>query len=365
MTKFSGINPSTAPDPSDYLIGVTAGNADFRSTIQNVAPALLQNLQLPRNLLINGNFDFWQRGTTFTTPNSALYTADRFYQIQKANAAWTFTQDSTTAPAGARYSLKAANVTANNQAAIIQVLENPDTVPLRGQTVSLSFWAKTQSLQISNLRATVLQWAGTVDSVTRGAVTTWNSAGSDPTWATNWTAAKAGSGLALTNSWQQFKVENIPINSSLNNMAVIIWVDDSVITAADTFWVSQVQLNIGTRASVFNPKLYTDEYMDCLRYYTIIRDTNQDYSMFATGFVTGINFQIALPVPLRTTPTLTVANLGHRFGGADYTMSSPSVLNMTSQGLSIIATSSGAPSNGNVTGVWTNLGGKFYVDAEL
>ena len=43
-----------------------------------------------RNLLINGGFDVWQRGTTFTTPSSNYYAADR-WQIYRASSSLTTT----------------------------------------------------------------------------------------------------------------------------------------------------------------------------------------------------------------------------------------------------------------------------------
>lgn len=270
----------------------------FKNVQTSDMAAALATSPVSRNCAINGNFDVWQRGATFTTPASAAYTADRWLQIQKANAAWTFSQDSTTAPTTSRYSMKAVNVTLNNQCGLVQFLELADVIPLRGQTVSLTFWAKTSALTISNLRATVLQWAGTADSVTRPVVTTWNAAGNDPTWATNWSAAIAGSNQALTNSWTQYKIENIPISSTANNLAIVIWTDDSVITAADTFWLAQVQLNLGVKVLPFMPKDYRSEFADCQRYY-------QDHGSFAYRIYHNNVHRYAslLPVQMRATPT--------------------------------------------------------------
>lgn len=46
MTKFSGIPPLASPALTDYLIGVTSGNVDFRATIQ-----VLVNLMVKTSLM--------------------------------------------------------------------------------------------------------------------------------------------------------------------------------------------------------------------------------------------------------------------------------------------------------------------------
>lgn len=333
-------------------------------TLEQVRDFILNQFAVGSNLLINGNMDVWQRGTSFTQ-NDDLYIADRWNALQEANSSWTFARDTDVPSSGSRYSLKCSNATANNQAAIVQILEGKDAMPLANQNVSLSFYAKTTGLEISNLRCAILSWTGTEDSVTSDVISAWAQNGTNPTWATNWTMENVPANLALTNSWQRFTIENVAIDTSgVKNIAVVIWVDDGTITSGDDFWVSQVQLNVGGTAADFSPRPYAQEESLCQRYYIRIRDTGQSYSHFATGFVTGINFQVAVPVTLRTTPTVTASGIGHRFGGADYTLSSITVQNMTAAGVALNGTTSGSPGNGNVSGIWTN-GGALYFDAEL
>lgn len=333
-------------------------------TLEQVRDFILNQFAVGNNLLINGNMDVWQRGTSFTQ-NDDLYIVDRWNALQEANSSWTFARDTDVPNSGSNYSLKCSNATANNQAAIVQILEGVDAKQLKNQNVSLSFWAKTTGLEIGNLRAAILSWTGTEDVVTSDVISSWAQNGTNPTWATNWTMENVPVNLALTNSWAEYRIENVAIDTaSMKNIAVVIWVDDGTITAGDDFWVTQVMLNVGGTAADFTPRPYAAELGLCQRYYIRVRDTGQTYSGFATGFVTGVNFQVALPVTMRTLPTLTSSSCGHRFGGADYSFSSIAPTNMTAQGVAFIGVSSGSPGNGNVSVIWS-VNGTFYLDAEL
>jgi hypothetical protein len=77
------------------------------------------------NVLDNGGFEIWQRGTSFTSPASATYTADR-WRVQTTGApAFTVTQESVNIDSGI-FSLK-LNITSvggATQLALRQVIEN-------------------------------------------------------------------------------------------------------------------------------------------------------------------------------------------------------------------------------------------------
>lgn len=148
-----------------------------------------------------------------------------------------------------------------------------------------------------------------------------------------------------------------------NGLEIEIEVTTGAITTKN-FEFTEWQFNRGILASQYVDRSFQEELAACQRYYIRVRETTQAYAVFAAGFVGGVDFQVALPVTLRTTPTVTASGIGHRFGGADYTLSTPVVNSITGQGVMIRMTSSGSPGNGNVTGIWTN-NGAFYLDAEL
>jgi len=81
--------PSVAPgtsgnvlvsDGTDWTSAVPAGGGDMTAATYDadaVGGNIYINNAMSRQAIINGNFDVWQRGTSFTNPSSASFTADR------------------------------------------------------------------------------------------------------------------------------------------------------------------------------------------------------------------------------------------------------------------------------------------------
>lgn len=261
-----------------------------------------------RNRLINGNMDIWQRNTS-ASPNDDVYCgADRWNFLTETNGAWTVARD-TDVPVGSRFSMKCSNVTLNNQMAIVQILETGDTKLLDDQVVSLSFWAKTSGTEIANLRAAILTWGSTADVVTSDVIGTWAQDGTNPTWATNWTMENTPSNLALTSTWTKYTIENVSVDTAtVNNLAVVIWTDDGTIAANDDFWVTQVQLNVGSKAAAFQHNLLAAEIALCERYYEVGR-------MFHVSVSGGVSNNLGSSVFFKakkfTTPTVVQTNVSN------------------------------------------------------
>lgn len=255
--------------------------------------------------LINGSFDVWQRGTTFTF-NDDVYGPDRWNLLTETNGAWTCARD-TDVPVGiAKYSAKFTNVTLNNQCAIVQFIENVDAMKLDDSTVSLSFYAKTSGTEIANLRAAVLSWSSTADTLTSDVVGTWASDGTDPTWAANWTAENTPSNLTLTSSWTRYSLTATIDTASMANIAVVIWVDDGTVAANDDFWITGVQLCAGSTALTYKPKTYLDELNSCERFTRAIYagNTSSAISFGSASSTTSCVTVLPLRVEMRITPTL-------------------------------------------------------------
>jgi hypothetical protein len=107
-----------------------------------------------KNALINGAFDYWQRGTSFTLTAGGTYTSDR-WSATRQNGAGTVTRksfpvDSSTVPNSAPNFLSFNQSTAATDYApnIVQNIEDVRT--FAGQTVTLSFYAKaSKSIALS------------------------------------------------------------------------------------------------------------------------------------------------------------------------------------------------------------------------
>ena len=104
-----------------------------------------------KNKVINGDFGIWQRGTSFSSIGNGSYSADRW--VLAANKTTTITQQAFTpgtAPVAGyegQYFLRAAWSADGTYAAIATRLE--DCRLFAGQTVTLSYWAKS-NINVTN-----------------------------------------------------------------------------------------------------------------------------------------------------------------------------------------------------------------------
>ena len=104
-----------------------------------------------KNAIINGAFDFWQRGTSFS---STGYTADR-WNVNFSGATGTVSQQTFTpgtAPVAGyegQFFLRLATTVADDNSRIEQKIENVRT--FAGQTVTVSLWAKADSARTITL----------------------------------------------------------------------------------------------------------------------------------------------------------------------------------------------------------------------
>jgi hypothetical protein len=183
------------------------------------------------------------------------------------------------------------------------------------QPVTLSFSARTSGSSIGNLKAVILSWNSTADTVTSDVVSAWGADGVTPTWATNWTAENTPQNLAPSNTWTRYSITATLDTASTNNVAVFIWCDDMTTTLGDFLYITDVQLEVGSLATPFERKPFSQVLSDCRRYYyrATANSTNL-FSWFAFGFAgnstTAAEFWFPLPMQLRTVPTaIDVANL--------------------------------------------------------
>lgn len=238
---------------------------DYAAIVENFGSGEA-NTSFVRQALINGNFDVWQRGTAFTSASTPAnsddtYLCDRWNLISDGNDAVDLSQEATEVPEGSTYSMK-WDVETAKRFGIVQFLEFKDAKKLKGKTVSLSF--KVKSANIAAIRAAVLSWAGTADTLTSDIVSSWAAT---PTWAASWTAENTPADLTVTSDWTTVKIEGIVLDSAtINNLAIAIWLPNEE-TIGDIIYISQVQLNVGSVALPFQPKSYEEELRACQRYY--------------------------------------------------------------------------------------------------
>jgi hypothetical protein len=254
-----------------------------------------------RNAIINGNFDFWQRGIT---GSAAGYVADRFAIISNGTTTvqtrQAFTIGQTDVPNEPTYFHRTAvtSVTgAGNFALLSQRIEDVRTFAT--QLVTLTFWAKAEASK--NIAVEFQQVFGTggspSSSVTFGVTT-----------------------CALTTSWQRFTVTTTGPSISgktlgsagNNNLQIAFWFDadsnfnsrtNSLGQQSGTFDIAQVQLEPGPVATPFERRPIGTELALCQRYYWTGAARAGGTSQVASAALA--ENWIAFPSQMRIIPTLT------------------------------------------------------------
>lgn len=301
-----------------------------QQSIKSYVDVYGQNTSLARQAIINGNFDVSQRATTFVAGanNDDVYTLDRWNLFSDGNDVLDVSQEAITDLPGSNYAIK-LDVETAKRAGIVQFIEAKDAQKFKGKSVSISFAVK--SANISAIRATVLSWSSTADSITSDVVGTW---GATPTWATNWADNATPADLTVTSSWTTVKVENIAIDeATVNNLALAIWLPNEE-TIGDIVYISQVQMNMGSVALPFQPKSFEEELRACQRYYqqyTSVAQYDQLGGFLGIAASTALAYiPVILPVTMRIKPVIsfsTVANLSLADGITGVALTALAIIN--------------------------------------
>ncbi len=256
-----------------------------------MARVAVKQLGISKNYLINGNFDFWQRtgaGQTTVTTTRA-YGADRwllFPSTTNLNASQIIRAVSTNV--GSTFDLNFGPWSFNEKCSIAQIVENNNTVPLRGKDVTFSFNIKSSALA-SLIRFELLAWTGGAD-----AVTTFSNATPYTNWTTyslaaNFTSIAVGTGTSVGGTYTKFSLSgNVPTNT--NNLICVITYNQN---ANQQQFVSQAMLNEGLGAQSFSiaGSSIGDELALCQRYFE--KTYTLDTSVGSPGVDEGIyNFQM-------------------------------------------------------------------------
>jgi hypothetical protein len=263
-----------------------------------------------RNRLINGSMAVAQRGTSFTsatTPANSddTYTLDRWYILSDGNDAVDVTQETSVVPTNGFKAIALDVETVNKKFGIAQIIEQANCIGLIGGEVTLSFKAKVSSVtKLDNVKAAIIAWSGTADTVTSDIISAWGAEGTDPTLIANATYENTPANLGLTTSYATFSVTANIDTADAKNIIVMIWSDVTDTSLGDFLYITDVQLEAGAVATPFEWRMYHDEIVLCYRYYQV-------NSMWVGGAGTGTTtVSVGGPflAPMRAAPTYTLLN---------------------------------------------------------
>ena len=290
-----------------------------------------------RNRIINGDMRIDQRnaGASVSLGASNIYITDRF-NVRVATGSGATAIQSSTAPAGFVKSLlttigTGASPAASDLSWVTQPIEGLNVADLgwgtaNAKTVTVSFWVRssvtgTYAISLTNAslnRSYVATY--TVNSANTFEYKTLTIAGdTGGTWATDNTvgvylffdlgsgSTRQGSAGAWTGSFLTGTSGSVKL----------------VQTSGATFYITGVQLEVGSVATEFERRPYGTELALCQRYYQLISGFNG----FGNAGGTTISGGITFPVTMRSSPSLsapTALNITLA-GVADYTQSSANI----------------------------------------
>ena len=191
-----------------------------------------------------------------------------------------------------------------------QIIESDNCVGLTGGTVTLSFKAKVSATtKLDNVKAAVVAWSGTADTVTSDIISAWGAEGTNPTLIANATYENTPANLSVTTSYATYSITASVDTASTTNIIVFIWSDVTDTTAGDFLYVTDVQLEPGPVATPFEQRPIGTELALCQRYYETSGGAGG--SAFLTARPDSVNIgasSVGYAAEKRATPTVTITN---------------------------------------------------------
>ena len=259
-----------------------------------------------RNRIINGEFGIAQRGTSFVSGanDDDSYNLDRWYVLSDGNDAVDITQETSTVPTNQLTAIALDVETANKKFGIAQIIEQKNCVGLIGGNVTLSFKAKVSSTtKLDNVKAAVVAWSGTADTVTSDIISAWGAEGTDPTLIANATFENTPANLSVTTSYATYTLTANIDTASTKNLIVFIWSDVTDTTAGDFLYITDVQLEAGSTATEFERRPIGTELALCQRYYYSALASTHGFPCPSTGGFAAI-VTYYWKVSMRAAPTI-------------------------------------------------------------
>jgi hypothetical protein len=246
-----------------------------------------------RNMVVNGDFKIWQRGTSFSSPANATFTADRWFMYYDGSGATrtisqqTFTGDNPTGLNVSNYMRFAQTVAGTGSATNGMFSKIEDVRKLNGQTVTLSFYGKADASR-------TVTWQTYQEFGTSGS-------GAVQANSTN---------FSFTSSWQRFSVSfTMPSVSgkTITSNSSVSFIVAFPVNATGTFDITGIQLEAGSVATPFESEDYGTTLAKCQRYYQ--RTTGlRNFGLMTAQTSTTLYGSIPLLVSMRVPPTSVDAN---------------------------------------------------------
>jgi hypothetical protein len=363
--------PNALGDAKGDLLTATADNTPARLAVGSNGDTLVADSSTSTGLrynppvssltnpVINGGFDIWQRGTSIVPGPPSTYGPDRWVTYRGVTGATVSRQtvsDTTNLPTiqyCARVQRNSGD-TSTSEIWVVSSLENAQSTPFLGKTVTVSFYARAgANFSGANLRARLFSGSGTDQNYVNSFTGQTTVASIDQT---------------LTTTWTRYVITGVPA-ATQTQLAVGFFITPSGTAGAnDWYEVTGVQIDLGTYTASTAPAFrraggtIAGELAACQRYYW--QQGGAIYNglgpMGFTVSTSQANSFFVLPVEMRTVPSITWANLQWRQWNNNGYL--PSSIVVTGSGLS---TTKVIRLEVYVSGVTANIGGYLEINGYL
>ena len=370
-SRHAGATASGAPTTGTFAVGdfvVDQTGAMYVCTVagtpgtwQLSGVSVNENIA-GKNFLINGGMDIWQRGTSFVSTTYPAYNADR-WQINNVLTTATTVSQVASGLTGFQYATRIQRQSGQTGTANINIgqsIETKNSIPMAGQTVTFSFWARAganYSATSNALNPRVVSGTGTDENVIYG-----------------YTGASypINTNVTLTTSWQRFTL-TATISSTATELGVyFVFNPTGTAGTNDYFDISGVQLEIAPQATPFSRAggSIGGELALCQRYYQ--QPGGVSYQYFANGYFTSttqFNLIYPLPVTMRTSPSFSSSGVSNFNMQSSTTFTATAFLSdvtsPTSCGLYLTGLSGATIGRGGILQAVGSTAAALYFNAEL
>ena len=315
-SRHAGATTSGAPTTGTFAVGdyvVDQTGAMYVCTVAGTpgtwtqpAVPLTENVA-GKNFLINGGFDIWQRGTSFTS--LVGYAADRWY-TNSGNT--TVSQQTSGVPVGTASSLRVAYNSTGGYGGQFSPLESSNAKILAGKTVTLSVQLRCNSSFASSGVGLLLSLSknSTANTMTGGTWTTISS--------TTIPASSLPTGTGASNWFTASITAVIPNDGTA--AGILVGIQENATGVTPSYWeVAAMQLEIAPQATPFSRAggSIGGELALCQRYFfktygqgTVPGTAGQAGALISPNTTATASGSFAVswrfPMTMRTTPSISL-----------------------------------------------------------
>jgi len=364
----------------DAIVDSSNGNT---ATINGATPTAYNTMG--KNRIINGAMEIDQRsaGTSTTVTGNSYVTCDRWQTFSSQASKYSVQQNagSVTPPAGfSNYlgvtSLSSYSISSTDIFNITQIIEGYNTVDLAwgtsdAKTITVSFWVR--SSLTGTFGGVVRNFAGTQNypfTYTINSANTWEQKSITIAGSTTgtWISGNGRSLYLMINLGTGSTYSGTAGSWAGGNLWSATGATSVVGTSGATFYITGVQLEVGSVATEFERRPYGTELALCQRYFW--KWGGDPYTPWGIGSCDNANVSIVYflqcPVPMRTSPTLSMGGANRVFPGGSLSSNTLPYSQRTNQTCYFGISATGvALNNAYIVGASNDTSAYFQGDAEL